>query len=77
MEAMDVPHREAAAELYESIDAAREAVNCYIAGEVWILVTGTPLDGVLGPVGWLNSMALWYHLVMTNIAMERSTIFNR
>lgn len=26
---------EAAAELYESIDAAREAVNCYIAGEVW------------------------------------------
>ncbi|CAE8619758.1 unnamed protein product [Polarella glacialis] len=26
---------EAAAELYESIEAAREAVNCYIAGEVW------------------------------------------
>jgi len=26
---------EAAAELYESIDAFREAVNCYIAGEVW------------------------------------------
>ena len=24
---------QAAAELYESIDAAREAVNCYIAGE--------------------------------------------
>eukprot|EP00438_Fugacium_kawagutii_P028820 Skav206506 [mRNA] locus=scaffold2251:32131:36476:- [translate_table: standard] len=27
--------KSAAAELYESIDAAREAVNCYIAGEVW------------------------------------------
>jgi intraflagellar transport protein 172 len=26
---------EAAAELYEGIDAAREAVNCYIKGEVW------------------------------------------
>merc|ERR1719162_1346463 len=26
---------EAAAELYESIEASREAVNCYIAGEVW------------------------------------------
>eukprot|EP00434_Breviolum_minutum_P021048 symbB.v1.2.018570.t2/scaffold1485.1/size118442/2 len=26
---------EAAAELYESIDAAREAVKCYIDGEVW------------------------------------------
>merc|ERR1719329_1589731 len=26
---------EAAAELYESIEAAREAVNCYIAGAVW------------------------------------------
>jgi len=26
---------EAAAELYESIESAREAVNCYIAGEVW------------------------------------------
>lgn len=26
---------EAAAELYESIEAAKEAVNCYIAGEVW------------------------------------------
>jgi len=26
---------EAAAELYESIEAAREAVNCYVAGEVW------------------------------------------
>jgi len=26
---------EAAAELYESIEAIREAVNCYIAGEVW------------------------------------------
>jgi len=26
---------ESAAELYESIDAAREAVNCYIAGEIW------------------------------------------
>lgn len=26
---------EAAAELYESIEAAREAVNCYIAGEAW------------------------------------------
>jgi len=26
---------EAAAELYESIEAAREAVNCYIAGENW------------------------------------------
>merc|ERR1719356_347249 len=26
---------EAAAEFYESIEAAREAVNCYIAGEVW------------------------------------------
>ena len=25
--------RQAAAELYESIDAFREAVNCYIAGE--------------------------------------------
>ena len=40
----DFPHREAAAELYESIDAAREAVNCYIAGEVWILdQKGAPL----------------------------------
>ena len=45
MEAMDFPHRQAAAELYESIDAAREAVNCYIAGEVWIL-------DLRGPVGW-------------------------
>eukprot|EP00928_Gymnodinium_smaydae_P061483 TRINITY_DN45540_c0_g1_i1.p1 TRINITY_DN45540_c0_g1~~TRINITY_DN45540_c0_g1_i1.p1 ORF type:complete len:1813 (+),score=398.59 TRINITY_DN45540_c0_g1_i1:155-5440(+) len=26
---------EAAAELYESIEAVREAINCYIAGEVW------------------------------------------
>jgi len=26
---------ESAAELYDSIDAAREAVNCYIAGESW------------------------------------------
>merc|ERR1712176_1233558 len=26
---------EAAAELYDSIEASREAVNCYIAGEVW------------------------------------------
>jgi len=26
---------EQAAELYESIEAAREAVNCYISGEVW------------------------------------------
>eukprot|EP00747_Dinoflagellata_sp_TGD_P111359 gnl/TRDRNA2_/TRDRNA2_171207_c2_seq1.p1 gnl/TRDRNA2_/TRDRNA2_171207_c2~~gnl/TRDRNA2_/TRDRNA2_171207_c2_seq1.p1 ORF type:complete len:566 (-),score=101.02 gnl/TRDRNA2_/TRDRNA2_171207_c2_seq1:190-1734(-) len=26
---------EAAAELYESVEAVREAVNCYIAGEVW------------------------------------------
>lgn len=26
---------EAAAELYESVDHAREAVNCYMAGEVW------------------------------------------
>jgi len=26
---------EAAAELYKEIDAVREAVNCYIAGEVW------------------------------------------
>merc|ERR1719401_2705008 len=26
---------EAAAELFESIEASREAVNCYIAGEVW------------------------------------------
>merc|ERR1719401_39715 len=26
---------DAAAELYESIEAARDAVNCYIAGEVW------------------------------------------
>mmetsp|Transcript_43192 Transcript_43192/g.92156 ORF Transcript_43192/g.92156 Transcript_43192/m.92156 type:complete len:1765 (-) Transcript_43192:92-5386(-) len=26
---------EAAAELYESIESAREAINCYIAGEVW------------------------------------------
>mmetsp|Transcript_90821 Transcript_90821/g.211299 ORF Transcript_90821/g.211299 Transcript_90821/m.211299 type:complete len:571 (-) Transcript_90821:216-1928(-) len=26
---------ETAAELYESIEAAREAVNCYIAGEIW------------------------------------------
>ena len=67
---MDVPHREAAAELYESIDAAREAVNCYIAGEVWILVlTGTPLDGVLGPVGWLNSM-VYGTIWLFNIAME-------
>ena len=31
---------QAAAELYESIDAAREAVNCYIAGEVGMAVSG-------------------------------------
>ena len=33
------PPAEAAAELYESIDAFREAVNCYIAGEARLAVT--------------------------------------